>query len=61
MSADISFTFYLIGDWTWNYFGLYDGNTRENNNQTLKVNSFNNDAGNYDPPLTELDLSHVYL
>jgi hypothetical protein len=37
MSADMSITFYLMGDWTNDYFSLSNGNIIDANHDTVKV------------------------
>jgi hypothetical protein len=61
MSADSSFMFYLMGQWTNEYFSLPDGNNRDSNHDTFMVYSFNGDADKWDDPLPDLHLAHAYL
>jgi hypothetical protein len=59
MPVDFSFPFYLMGNWTNDYFCLPDWNTIDSSHNTIKFYSFNGE--NCSHPLPELDLFHVDL
>jgi hypothetical protein len=59
LSADISFTFYLLNECANDYLSLPDGNKSDYNHNTIKIPSFNDDNSYH--PLPEGDLSYVYL
>jgi hypothetical protein len=59
MSVENTFHFYLIGDWTNDYFNLHAWNTIDSNHDTVNAYCFNDK--NWYQPLPKLDLSHVYL
>jgi hypothetical protein len=59
--ANTSLIFYFTNEWTCNYFSLPDDDNIDINHDTVKLFGFNNDTNNWYQPLSDFDLSHVYL